>query len=339
MALLFMDGFDYYSSDQYEDLATKWQRTGLFYTSSMNAVTGAIGSGSAISLQGLGDIARNFTSVGEIIIGFNHKFTNNLSVSHIRFYDLATIQLSLGFDASDHFVVRRGTTTVLGTSSSTFAVDTWFHVELRIKIDNSVGTIELRVDGNVEIGPLTNQDTQVSANATIDMVNIIGDNSNVPVIDDFYILDTTGSRLNDFLGPVYIETIYPDGAGAATDFTPSAGSNWQNVDEVVPDDDTTYNEDTVVSSKDRFTVGNLVGDIGDIHAVAVNARAKKTEAGARTVRMVAYDGTTEGESADQYFTFGDYFWQQALFEDHPTGAAVWTESEVNSGEFGYKIQA
>ena len=338
MALLFMDGFDYYTDDVIANLRGKWNPAGTFYTTAINSTTGRDGTGKALSLVALGDVKTSWPSTNEIIIGFHFQSRLWQNGNVFYFYKQDTLQMTIGMDAGAHLDVRRAGSTVIGTSTSTFTDDQWYHIECRIKIGNSDGEVELKVDGVGEIN-ITAIDNQDHADAEIETLLIAGDSSIVPIVDNLYIMDTTGSRLNDFLGDCRIETLYPDGVGAAADFTPSAGANWQNVDEVVPDDDTTYNEDTVVSSKDRFTFTDIVSTPDPIHAIAVNVRAKKMVAGPRTIRAIAHDGTTEGEGGDEYFAMGDYMWKQHIFEDHPSGAAVWTAAEVDGGQFGYKIQA
>jgi hypothetical protein len=47
---------------------------------------------------------------------------------------------------------------------------------------------------------------------------------------------------------------------------------------------------------------------------------------------------TEAEGAAQ--TPGvEWGWLYDMYEDHPTGAAAWTESEVNAGQFGYTVES
>ncbi len=58
-------------------------------------------------------------------------------------------------------------------------------------------------------------------------------------IDDFYLLDCTTSPNDDFLGALKIYALPPT-ANANVHWTPLAGTNWSEVNEVPPDGDTSY---------------------------------------------------------------------------------------------------
>jgi len=340
MALLFMDGFDYYSSDQIKKFPYKWAVGGSGEATGANAQTGRNGVGMATVLLGNTNLAHPYPLSVTIIIGFALKLDRGETSDWVRLYGNEWIHLGFGSSIGNKIVVSRGGTTDIAFSDKALPLGVWNHIEIKALISNTVGTVEVRVNNEVWINETGLDTLNGSGPVGTNALQLLGSNTLDSGFDDLYILDTTGSRLNDFIGDCGIETLYPSGVGADAEFTPSAGANWQNVDEVGdPDDDTTYNEDTVAPSTDRHAHDNLSGSPTTVHAVAVNVHSRKTETGPRTMRAVAYDGVTEGESADFYPAYGDYSWWQSLFVDHPSGAAVWTASEVDAGEFGYKLQA
>src|SRR6185437_13665423 len=75
-------------------------------------------------------------------------------------------------------------------------------------------------------------------------------------------------------GDLRVECVMPNGPGAHTQFTPSAGANWQNVDEVPPDDDTTHNDSSTAGQLDTFVHAALAGIPSSIAAVAVQVRGR-----------------------------------------------------------------
>ena len=81
---------------------------------------------------------------------------------------------------------------------------------------------------------------------------------------------------------------------------------------------------------------NIPAASDTIYAVQVGAFARKTTVGTRELNVLAYDGTTEGAGPD-VAPGTSYQWVLGMFEDHPSGAAAWTESEVNSMEAGYEV--
>ena len=338
MALLLMDGFDYVTDNAPEHLVGKWTHDS---DADIDSGAGRI-SGQALEVGTGALVETAFVVTNPIHLGFAFKFdvTPSSTRSIVYLYHEGSINVSLRLNISSNLEVRRGATgTLLATSTNAFSTGTWYYIEFKTFISSTVGTIEVRVDGtSVDwVPPLTSLDTKVSSGAGVSTLSLVGQQTRWN-FDDLIIFDTTGSRLNDFLGDCTIETLYPDAPGLDTDFTPLAGTNWEAVDDVIPDGDTTYVEGSVIGNTDRHSHGNIVGSPDTIHAVAVNAHCKKTNAGVRTIRLVAEDGTTEGESADKTPVFGTYGWLQGIFADHPTGAAVWTESEVNTVEFGFKIE-
>jgi hypothetical protein len=152
----------------------------------------------------------------------------------------------------------------------------------------------------------------------------------------------TGAPNDDFIGDCIVEAIFPDAAGATTQLTPSAGSNFANVgdtaDKPGPDDDTTFNSSAVASDQDTY-LGESLSEItvDDLRAVQVSAIAR-VESGSRDARLILRDG-----GVDQYGpTYGlptTYGGQTAIAEgDNPfAGTAQWTIANVNLLEPGFEV--
>ena len=345
MALVFMDGFDYYSDDQHDDLRGKWfvntSGTGI------HAVTGRDGAGKALALvTNTNDhVFRGFPDLTTYYIGFGFKAvtlptgTRGILETY-NLHEITSGNIFLRITTSGQININRGGLGSLATSVATLSADTWYYIEMRVTVANSGGRVEVRVDGDITDWIDFTGDTNNFARLNVaNAVRLIAFSDGGDCIyDDFILMDTTGSRLNGFQGDLKIETIYPDGVGNDSAWTPSAGANWEAVNEVIPNDDTDYVEATAAATEDRHTFADLVSVPATVHAVAVNVYAKRTEVGARAIRALAFDGTTEGQGADKFPTYEEYKWHQHIFEDHPSSAAVWTGSEVDSGEFGYRIQ-
>lgn len=344
MALLFMDGFDYYSDDQIVDLRGKWFAGS---GAGMKSVTGRDGTGKALAMTtGTGDSV--YTGVPDLetyYIAFGFKMVSDATGDRPFFQtynnrEITSTQMQLRIRGpEDTIEAVRGAVTIIAESTNTIAFDTWMYMEIFGQVANSGGRLEIRIDGtSVNWIDFTGDTNSFASLNIITMVRLMGAAEDFH-FDDFIIMDNTGGRLDGFQGDLKIETIYPDGVGNDSAWTPSAGANWAAVDDVIPDDDATYVEATAVATEDRHTFANLVSTPAVVHAVAVNLFAKRTEFGNRLIRALAFDGTTEGQGADKGPTFEEYTWHQHIFEDHPTSAAVWTGSEVDSGEFGYRIES
>lgn len=335
MAILFMEGFDWYTNDSPGDFAGRLSTTGT--TTRFNRSTATRnGHGAALAVEGGTTTNATFPNIATVYFGIAVKF-NSIPAgasTFLRFYDGGSIQLNINLNTDGTLYVVRSPSTNLGVGTFQAVGNTWFHLAGKIVIDNTVGSVELRINGSAtpDIN-LSGIDTQATSNAYTNQMMLLGNNATF-AFDDWVIADDTGAQA--FLGDYDIYTIFPDGAGASAQFTPLSGSNWQNVDENPHDGDTSYNESQTVGHKDRFTMGNVPTDTDTIYAVQVGAFAKKTDVASRELNVLAYDGTTEGAGSDTALSTS-YAWVMGLFEDHPSGAAAWTESEVNSMEAGYEV--
>src|SRR5262249_36678260 len=158
------------------------------------------------------------------------------------------------------------------TSTSFLSAGAFNYIEVKITISDTVGVVTVRVNGT-STGwlALTSQDTQNGGPSTITNIILGGDlvtnASNAPShFDDVVILDTTGAVNNDFLGDCRVEAIFPNGAGNYAQWTPSTGSNFQNVDENPPNDDSDYNSSSTAGQIDTFNYSNLSVTSGTVKA-------------------------------------------------------------------------
>lgn len=336
------DSFDYYTTAY---LARKWDDV-------HNTVAiGAVGRSSTNGLQTTssggtnGWVTKNLTSnVVTIVAGGAFSFSASTSwQGFLWFYDAGTHQVMLIRKADGAIEVRVGGSagTIIGTSAAGVlaAANTFYYVEVKVLFHNSAGTVTIRVNGSTTaVLALTGVDTTNTANAYCTQVSFGNvETTGISVnVDDVYILDTTGGSFTDFLGDIHYETPLPDGAGTTTNWTPSAGSNYQNVDDsTAPNDDTDYNSSTTVGHIDQYAFAAMVATTGSILGVVVNAMDRKDDSGARTHGLVSYlSGTTDVGTA--YSPGTSYTNHQAAFATKPGGGS-WTISDVNAAEFGIKV--
>lgn len=339
MALLFIDGFEWIT-----DQAAIFNGAGRYTSdggggSSFDKITDtASGTGAAARLQSVASLIR---PVDDQTLYFGFRFrTGSISGGTVEFCNVkqaaasSSVHLTISITPSGNIQVRRGTIvgSIIATTTHVMTAGVWSYLEFKYTIDNSAGALEIRIDGSgTPDVDLSSIDTQNAGGPLSDAILLHGNNVNHD-FDDFYIDDA------QFHGDVFITTLVPDGVGADADFTPSAGSNWENVDELPVDEDTTYNESSTAAHQDRHTFTDLPATADTVIGVQVSTFSKKQAAGPREIRLVAYDGVTEGDGALDHTPGTEWEWDMTMFEDHPTGAAAWTTSEVDAGEFGYKIQ-
>lgn len=323
MAIRFSDGFDYYTSSTYG---------GQIWTSYSTAgfVAGRFG-GSAALLGG--PLVKTIDSQQTWIICFAMRIQGTIGVgTAVEVKDGSTLHLDLRIDAVGHLQVTRNGT-VLGTSTVALLQSIWYHVQFKVKIDDTVGTYEVRLDGvNVLSG--SGADTRNGGNATADTIRFLGANGSGSLLDDVIIMDTSGSLNNDFPGDCKITTVFPSSNGATNDFTPSAGSNFQNVDDNPSNDDTDYNGSSTVGHIDLYNVTDVTVT-GSILGVKASITYRKDDAGTREIAPVCrstsnFVGATKTCSSS-------YKVDSQMYETDPNTAAAWTQANLNNAQFGTKV--
>lgn len=258
------------------------------------------------------------------------------------YFDLTeggTIHVDLRFDTTNQrFVVTRNGVT-LATGDTVISIDTWYYIELKVVIHDTTGSFDLRINNVTETwnAANTNVDTRNGGTGVVDRWRgrLSNTSGSAVWIDDLYIVDGAVSGA-DFLGDVRVDTKFPDAAGDNTDFTPSTGSNYTNVDETDPDGDTTYNESATVGHKDTFSLSDTPGLGATVYGVAHIMRARKTDAGTRELRglLKSSGGTTTNQTtrslSDSYVSYFQH-------NENVPGGTGWTESDVDGLKAGYEV--
>jgi hypothetical protein len=242
-------------------------------------------------------------------------------------------------------VTRNGT--VLGTTSTgatTITASTYFYLELRAVIHSSTGSVQLRVNGQTLLS-VSGVNTQATSNAFASELQLgtsrVGVNwTGVPLpadYDDLYVLDGTGpAPHNALLGDCRVVCLVPIGQELA-EFTPSAGTNWDAVNEIPPSS-TDYNEAQAVGSRDRFQYAALPALVNPVlYGVQMSLYCTNPDTGPRMIAAHAISGTQEIDGVGQALP-GAYNYLQDRFARDPQGA-LWTPASLAAGRFGYKIVA
>ena len=155
--------------------------------------------------------------------------------------------------------------------------------------------------------------------------------------DDWYI-DTGGGSETNAAPPIKRFGIKrPTGAGSATNWTGEAGANWNNIDEQIGSDND-YNYSSTPTDDDRFEFGSFsLPDDSTIDAVIPIVRAKAgTPNPQLNIRLIADDGVS-GYGSEQELRLGyTYLWER--YTTKPSGGS-WSESDVNSAEYGYELRS
>ena len=339
MTLLFATGFDLYDGNTANQF---WSG----FTGTINSTNSRWSTGQGASFNNTAGTSKTWgTNEGTLVVGFAF-LCNGISSAGtsdmLRLYDSGTIQVSLAFTSTGQLAVYRGGSggTQLAATSAGFVVSNiWHYYEMKIVFSNT-GSYEVRVDGNATPTLSGSADTTNTANNFANQLGLFssGGGGSSTFYDDIYLVNSAGALNNDFLGDTRIEGLVPTGAGGHTDWTPSTGSNWQNVDEVPPNDNTDYNYTATVSNIDTYAMHDLTSLSGTIRAILHTLRTRKDDAGTRKVAPVFRISGTDYVGTDQVLSTSFQTIQQ-LYELSPATSAAWTVSEVNALEAGVKLTA
>lgn len=334
MALVFMDGFDLYAS------ASEMQRRGwVLGSASPNTMqTGRFG-GRAFSLSNGNNILmfQPITATDAFAIGFAFKTDNVGSFGAgggeiLQFRNGATTILKLAIINNGRIALGRTdvtSTLICQSAINTIASNTWYYVELEITRHASAGVATIYVNG-VNVATASGANTGASI---IDSFGMNGGFTNV-YYDDLYVTNTAAK-----LGECRIETLRPTVDTATKDFTRSAGANnFDNVDDVQTDDDTTYNFSGTVGHKDLFDLANLSSTPLTVLAVQPILCAKKDNSATRQIRHNMKNGVTTTNGTTRNLS-GSYLYYADIYVLNPDTAAAFDGTAVNAMQLGYEVVA
>jgi hypothetical protein len=322
-----MDSFDHYST---ADLAAKYASIG---TSTIAAGQGRRGtaclSPSVLSLvlppstDGIvvGDAVRQAS------IGGHQTVYQLLSASNF--------QCSIAVSPTGYLEAWRGLWNVSGTllqaaTTGPVTAGAYYYIEAKIVIHPTAGSMVVRVNELTVIN-VTGVNTAGTGSTGWDTLQLLGGGQ---LHDDLYVLDTTGSGpLNDFLGDCRVDARFVSGAGALAQWTPSAGVNYQNVDDATPNGDTDYNATATVGNTDTFPVADVAAPGATFYGAQLAISHRKTDAGGCTIAPVVRIGTTN-YPASPVNPSTSYLYTCVPYGAKPGGGA-WTEADFNAAEFGY----
>lgn len=192
--------------------------------------------------------------------------------------------------------------TVLGRSDPCIAAGGYHHFECKVKIDNSVGYIEVRIN-EVTVLNLTGIDTQNTGNATAAQFaigrsdNWAAESTSVFDIDDVFAWDDdAGDAENtvvDFVGDkgCYFLPVTADTAEA--DWLKSTGVTGYELLNEVPPSGGDYISDSTGAARSIFEVGALPGNVSEIIAFMPVIYARKEESGTVNIRGGVVVGAEE----------------------------------------------
>ena len=350
MALLFIDGFDHYAS---ADIPKKYQSltaSGSFLTALSIRPTGGRRGGGCLRILDYiyGSAGFTIPTTSHIVVG---AAISRWASGGLTIFTLAgpggTRAAYLNY-SNGRFTILNSNQAIIGTSSlvTTFGFDIWNYIEWKMLISDSIpaNSCVVRVNGVEVLNLPAGTDTRfaVASPTTFEVVRIGSPSdsaySQYMDVDDFYVCDTTGLINNNFLGDVRIDTLLPNADGTYNDGVPSTGTTSWNILDNVPATTSSYVTVTNVGEKETLQFTNLQAiSTQTIHAVKVNYNSAKSDSGLVFGAAVAVSGATVGEATSATLATS-YSAQSGTFLTDPATGSAWTESAVNSAEFGIIVK-
>lgn len=342
MSLIWTDSFLQYTAGGGDLVAAGWNSP----TNVTFATSGGRFSGQRYLLSNGTNCACNRaygSNMGTNYGGISYWQNSNANLPVVRFFDGATVQASIYFNGSTgKFLFYRGdASTLLGTSSGTFAQNTWNTIEWILQISNSISANQGRLFVNANASPdidlAATTNTRSSANNYATIMGFFGTGSgaNACRVGDMYL---DNAAIFGY-GP-QIRVLNPNNNGNSNQFTNSNGNSTNNYTYV--DDDqfqsATYVQSSTVGHKDLYEFEDLPFSPSAIGGIGIKAYMLKMSPGARTARLLTRSDGVDYEGSD--IVLAETAVSYAQFRDvDPDTAAAWTEAGLNAAQFGVKVEA
>lgn len=284
-------------------LQSSFERGDLLDWTTNNAgsveTSGVILSGvRSLRIPSTGFIRRTFTATSvEYFVGFFLYQTTATSGALVQFRTGAgTTICAVGVDSSNRVAAYRGdftSGTLLGTGTQVLTSATIYHIQVHVVINAATGVVETRIDGNADL-TLSGQNTGAVG---ADVVGLFSPADTR--FDDVIINDALGSTDNTWPGIRRFTIMTAAGVGTyVNNWSRNTGStNWQAVDEVPNDSDTTYLFTTTPSLYESFSMLDHGLANADIRALITSAVAKKDSG---TSKLIV--GIVDDDNATNYMT-------------------------------------
>lgn len=248
---------------------------------------------------------------------------------------------------------EQATAAQIGSNSSAISLNTWYCLELKVDATTVGSTVcEGRIDGSS------------FASGTVAITVGIGrfyvGNKSVSSTYEFYwddigVNDSNGSFQNNFLGSGNIVHLLPNSAGDTNAWTRAGtdtGANYSQVNEITPDDITTYVKSTTLNQEDLYNLAASPSSIGSgdtINVVVVGVRFRSDNAASVPTFKLEIESSSGGtieQSAG--ITPNSTTWTTngiatpknpalILYDLPGASTAAWTKADLDTAQIGYKI--
>lgn len=344
MSLVFMDSFDHYSS---ANLGQKWDVLSVTGGTNIDTSGGRRGTQSFIANINPTRIGKIVCGLSCYIVGFAYKQDAGLTTTRsiLNFNDGTISHLDLAVSTDDTLYIRRSGTTVLSSYSLPIAMGTYYYIEMKAEISNSIsaGGVEVKLNGVSIMTLAAGVDTQNAGSAEINRIHIgtNGVTSDSEFFDDLYIIDTKGAEASNFLGDVRIDALRISATGTVSNWSPSsAGATLVSmISDTAPNSNVNYMFASAASAAARWTHSALVSANGSIYGVQLNLNVAKSDStSAKSVAGLFFSGSVSGVGSTTLVGNTSYTYVTLITSADASGVS-WSSNTITNTEFGIKIVA
>lgn len=341
-----IEGFDDYPADSGTagiGMASYWFQASSFYPGGFQ--TGRFGNKAALIPYSNQAIYRGVPSCVKAAGGLA-IFVGNLGICPNNGGQLFAFrstnnndQFNVGVDNLGNIRVNRSSdfTTPMGISDKPIVGNCWNYFEFEYVMSDTVGEFRLWINGRKTID-ISAVDTKNSADADIGrfLINCPSGGGNTCLYDDMYFISGDDVKLGECRA--LLMSVAADDAVAWSRL--GGATNASQIDEVLPDGDTSYNYSNTVGQEDYFPLPALAGNPTAIYAFQLTLVARKDDSGTRTVAPLMKINGNEHQLADLYQTT-NYTFQRTILTQNPETNAPWVKNDFAVGNIkvGYKLTA
>lgn len=252
-------------------------------------------------------------------------------------------QISIYYSQSDFCLDWYVGATKVANGNIVIPVQTWVVLEGHILIDAAAGDLTLKVNGTTD-AQFTG-DTLATTTANIRSIWWQGGGGvgTFGYFDDIAVNSTSGIYQNTWVGLGGIFYLEPTADGDQTDWTPSSGTvNYAMVDDIPPDNATTYNQGDTVGEIDLYQVDDCPEYINTINLVEVVYRAALVTSGENQLTdLVKVSGTVYSGIATTIVPITPSFtyYKGTIHYVNPATGTAWGTAEVNAMQAGLEVTA
>ncbi len=301
------------------------------YALRVNPTTTAVGSvqlakpGTAGTGDGNANLANSWTR-------FYFRYATKPASGAEEIFGTAACRFSIRLKSDGVLAVYNSSSnTLLATGTIVLAANTWYRIE-QMNGQGTTAAFEVKIDGIVDIsttGDIGTFDTdQVVFGKKV--------NRSDQTVDFFF--DDIMWSDSGYPGISQCAILLPNANGNYQNWTIGAGggSNFQNVDEVPHDGDTTYllAPAATTAETEALQSGASASITGTVNCVKAVATLKRNGASNGSVALRLRSGSTDSDAASNYTTTSAYVLISKIFDTDPATSSAWVLGALDSIETG-----